>query len=41
MISLYRRLDFHLVTLLNVSEVAASFIFGLIGVCTGAIGAAW
>ena len=32
LISLYRRLDFHLVTLLNVAEVAASFIFGLIGV---------
>lgn len=32
MVSLYRRLDFHLVTLLNVSEVAASFIFGLIAV---------
>ena len=32
MVSLYRRLDFHLVTVLNVSEVAASFIFGLIAV---------
>ena len=32
MISLYRRLDFHFVTILNVSEVAASFIFGLIAV---------
>ena len=31
-ISLYRRLDFHFVTILNVSEVAASFIFGLIAV---------
>jgi lipopolysaccharide exporter len=29
LVSLYRRLDFHLVTILNVSEVAASFIFGL------------
>ena len=32
LISLYRRLDFHFVTILNVSEVAASFIFGLIAV---------
>jgi len=32
LISLYRRLDFHYVTILNVSEVAASFIFGLIAV---------
>ena len=31
-VSLYRRLDFHLVTILNVSEVAASLIFGLIAV---------
>ncbi len=30
--SLYRRLDFHFVTILNVSEVAASLIFGLIAV---------
>jgi len=29
---LYRRLDFHLVTVLNVSEVAASLIFGLAAV---------
>jgi O-antigen/teichoic acid export membrane protein len=32
LISLYRRLDFHLATVLNVSEVVASFVFGLIGV---------
>jgi O-antigen/teichoic acid export membrane protein len=32
LISLYRRLDFHFVTILNVSEVAASFIFGLVAV---------
>jgi O-antigen/teichoic acid export membrane protein len=32
MLSLYRKLDFHFVTILNVSEVAASFIFGLIAV---------
>ena len=32
LISLYRRLDFHFVTILNVSEVAASFVFGLIAV---------
>jgi O-antigen/teichoic acid export membrane protein len=32
MISLYRRLDFHLVTVLNVSEVSASFAFGLMAV---------
>jgi lipopolysaccharide exporter len=32
LISLYRRLDFHLVTIMNVSEVAASFIFGLVAV---------
>ena len=32
LISLYRRLDFHFVTILNVSEVAASFIFGLMAV---------
>jgi O-antigen/teichoic acid export membrane protein len=32
LISLYRRLDFHLITVLNVSEVAASFIFGLMAV---------
>ena len=32
LISLYRRLDFHFVTILNVSEVAASFILGLIAV---------
>ncbi len=31
-VSLYRRLDFHFVTILNVSEVAASFIFGLAAV---------
>jgi O-antigen/teichoic acid export membrane protein len=31
-ISLYRRLDFHFVTILNVSEVTASFVFGLIAV---------
>ena len=30
--ALYRRLDFHLMTVLNVSEVAASLIFGLMGV---------
>ncbi len=30
--SLYRRLDFHFVTILNVSEVAASLIFGLMAV---------
>lgn len=30
--SLYRHLDFHFVTILNVSEVAASLIFGLMGV---------
>lgn len=32
LISLYRRLDFHYVTILNVSEVAASFVFGLLAV---------
>jgi O-antigen/teichoic acid export membrane protein len=32
LISLYRRLDFHFVTILNLSEVAASFIFGLMAV---------
>ncbi len=32
LVSLYRRLDFHFVTILNVSEVAASFIFGLMAV---------
>lgn len=32
LVSLYRRLDFHLVTVLNVSEVGASLILGLIGV---------
>jgi O-antigen/teichoic acid export membrane protein len=32
LISLYRRLDFHLVTVMNVSEVSASLIFGLIAV---------
>jgi lipopolysaccharide exporter len=32
LVSLYRRLDFHFITILNVSEVAASFIFGLIAV---------
>ncbi len=32
LISLYRRLDFHFITILNVSEVAASFIFGLMAV---------
>lgn len=31
-VSLYRRLDFHFVTILNVSEVAASFVIGLVGV---------
>src|SRR5580704_3671842 len=31
-VSLYRQLDFHLMTILNVSEVAASFFFGLIAV---------
>src|ERR1700676_4705979 len=31
-ISLYRRLDFHMISILNVSEVVASFIFGLIAV---------
>jgi O-antigen/teichoic acid export membrane protein len=31
-VSLYRRLDFHIVTILNVSEVLASFIFGLVAV---------
>jgi lipopolysaccharide exporter len=30
--SLYRRLDFHFVTILNVSEVAASLMFGLMAV---------
>jgi len=32
LVYLYRRLDFHLMTILNVSEVAATFIFGLIAV---------
>jgi O-antigen/teichoic acid export membrane protein len=32
LVSLYRQLDFHYVTILNVAEVAASFIFGLIAV---------
>ncbi len=32
LVSLYRRLDFHFVTILNVSEVAASFVFGLVAV---------
>src|ERR1019366_10364245 len=32
LISLYRRLDFHFVTIMNVSEVAASLIFGLMAV---------
>ena len=32
LISLYRRLDFHFITILNVSEVAASFVFGSIAV---------
>ncbi|MFZ0678375.1 oligosaccharide flippase family protein [Candidatus Binatus sp.] len=32
LISLYRRLDFHFVTILNVSEVAASFVFGVLAV---------
>ncbi len=32
LLSLYRRLDFHYVTILNVSEVAASFVFGLMAV---------
>lgn len=31
-VSLYRQLDFHFVTILNVSEVAASLIFGVIAV---------
>ena len=42
LVSLYRRLDFHFVTILNVSEVAASFVFGLDWrCCTGATGAVW
>ncbi|MGA8791389.1 oligosaccharide flippase family protein [Candidatus Binatus sp.] len=32
LISLYRRLDFHFLTILNVSEVAAGFVFGLMAV---------
>jgi O-antigen/teichoic acid export membrane protein len=32
LISLYRRLDFHFVTILNLAEVAASLIFGLMAV---------
>lgn len=32
LISLYRRLDFHFITILNVSEVAAGFVFGLMAV---------
>jgi O-antigen/teichoic acid export membrane protein len=32
LVSLYRRLDFHFMTILNVSEVAASLIFGLMAV---------
>jgi O-antigen/teichoic acid export membrane protein len=32
LVSLYRRLDFHYVTILNVSEVAVSLVFGLIAV---------
>ncbi len=32
LVTIYRRLDFHFVTILNVSEVAASFIFGLVAV---------
>ena len=32
LVSLYRQLDFHYVTILNVAEVAASFIFGLVAV---------
>ncbi len=32
LVSLYRQLDFHFATILNVSEVAASFIFGLMAV---------
>ncbi len=32
LVSLYRRLDFHYVTIMNVSEVAASLILGLVGV---------
>jgi O-antigen/teichoic acid export membrane protein len=32
LVSLYRRLDFHYVTIMNVSEVVASFVFGLIAV---------
>ncbi len=32
LVSLYRRLDFHFITILNVSEVATGFIFGLMAV---------
>ncbi len=32
LVSLYRQLDFHFATILNVSEVTASFIFGLMAV---------
>ena len=32
LVSFYRRLDFQFITILNVSEVAANFIFGLIAV---------
>jgi len=32
LVSLYRQLDFHLVTVLNVAEVVASFVFGLAAV---------
>jgi O-antigen/teichoic acid export membrane protein len=32
LVSLYRQLDFHFVTILNVAEVAASFVFGLAAV---------
>jgi O-antigen/teichoic acid export membrane protein len=32
LVSLYRRLDFHFITILNVAEVGASFVFGLAAV---------
>ncbi len=32
LLSLYRRLDFHFITILNVSEVTASLVFGLMAV---------
>ena len=42
LISLYRRLDFHFVTILNVSEVAASFVIrDFWRCCTGETGAVW